>query len=162
MEGFGVVFLAKRERADIVAGAPWEEVLYHSLRCCRVVRTLCSSRSNASRWWFAEARAQADCPLAHTAQNYYALDVKGLALCGLVLCGERKNLPAAIEAYQAARAINKDAGVVGRFLRLLHPDSTSHARLPQTDWPLRIVVAISNPSNLPRYNLAPVDVDLEL
>lgn len=43
-----------------------------------------------------------------------------LALCGLVLCGDRENLPGAIEAYQAARAINRDAGVVGRFLRLLH------------------------------------------
>lgn len=47
------------------------------------------------------------------------------------------------------------------FSRLLYPDSTSHARLPQIDWPLRIVVAISNPSNLPRFNLAPVDVGLE-
>lgn len=42
-----------------------------------------------------------------------------MVLCGLVLCGDRENLPAAIEAYQAARAINKDAGIVGRVLRLL-------------------------------------------
>lgn len=47
------------------------------------------------------------------------------------------------------------------FSRLLDPDSTSHARSPQVDWPLRIVVAISNPTDLARFNLAPVDVDLE-
>lgn len=47
------------------------------------------------------------------------------------------------------------------FSRLLYPNSTTRARPPQTDWPLRIVVAISNPSNLAAFELAPVDVDLE-
>jgi len=47
------------------------------------------------------------------------------------------------------------------FSRLLHPDTDSHARPPQIDWPLRVVVAISNPSNLEQFKLAPLDVDLE-
>jgi tetratricopeptide (TPR) repeat protein len=47
------------------------------------------------------------------------------------------------------------------FSRLLYPDSTTRARPPRTDWPLRIVVAISNPSNLAAFDLAPVAVDLE-
>jgi len=41
-----------------------------------------------------------------------------LALCGLALCGEANPVAPAVEAYRAARAINSDAGVVGRVLRL--------------------------------------------
>jgi tetratricopeptide (TPR) repeat protein len=47
------------------------------------------------------------------------------------------------------------------FSRLLNPDSKAHCRSPQIDWPLRVVVAISNPSDLTQYNLAPVDIALE-
>lgn len=67
---------------------------------------------------FMEAAAQADELLTRNAQNYGELDDKGLALCGMVLCGGGKHIAAASEAYRAARAINKDAGVVGRVLRL--------------------------------------------
>jgi hypothetical protein len=56
--------------------------------------------------------------LTYAAQNYFALDTKGLALCGLTLCDDVNRTPAAIEAYSTARAINKDAGIVGRVLRL--------------------------------------------
>ena len=68
---------------------------------------------------FAAAVAQADALLTQTAQYYDALDTKGLALCGLVLCGEGEHLTAAVEAFQAARAINQDPGSVRRVLRLL-------------------------------------------
>ncbi|MFQ5596111.1 MAG: CHAT domain-containing protein, partial [Anaerolineae bacterium] len=47
------------------------------------------------------------------------------------------------------------------FSRLLHPDTDSHARPPQIDWPLRVVVAISNPSNLAEWGMAAIDTDLE-
>ena len=43
---------------------------------------------------------------------------KGLALSGLALCQNSEHIPAAKEAYKAARAINSDAGVVGRALQL--------------------------------------------
>jgi tetratricopeptide (TPR) repeat protein len=68
---------------------------------------------------FAAAAAEADALLTHTAQYYDALDAKGLALCGLALCSTGAHLTAAAEAFQAARAINQDPGVVRRVLRLL-------------------------------------------
>jgi tetratricopeptide (TPR) repeat protein len=67
---------------------------------------------------FMEAVAQAETMLTHSAQNCDALDSKGLALCGLVVCGDAGRVAEAAEAYRAARAINRDAGIVGRVLRL--------------------------------------------
>lgn len=66
---------------------------------------------------FTSAIADVDTVLDQN-QNYWILESKGLALCGLALCGESNHLPAAIEAYKAARALTKDAGIVGRALRL--------------------------------------------
>jgi tetratricopeptide (TPR) repeat protein len=67
---------------------------------------------------FTEAVAQAETMLTHSAQNYKALNSKGLALCGRAVCGGAGRVAEAAEAYRAARAINNDAGVVGRVLRL--------------------------------------------
>jgi len=74
--------------------------------------------TTAAQEAFAAAISQTDELLSYTAQNYTALDAKGLALCGLALCDGVNRTSAAIEAYRAARAINKDAGIVGRVLRL--------------------------------------------
>jgi tetratricopeptide (TPR) repeat protein len=68
---------------------------------------------------FAAAVTQADALLAHSAQNYTALDSKALALCGLALCEGGQHISDAIAAYQAARSINNGAGVVKRAVRLL-------------------------------------------
>ncbi|MBI3801520.1 MAG: tetratricopeptide repeat protein [Deltaproteobacteria bacterium] len=67
---------------------------------------------------FTAAVQHAKALLTATAQNYAALETKGLALCGLVLCGKSDQLAEALEAYRAARAINQDPGIVGRALRL--------------------------------------------
>ena len=67
---------------------------------------------------FAAAISETNQLLSYSAQNYTALDSKGLALCGLTICGGANRTSAAIEAYRAARAINKDAGIVARVLRL--------------------------------------------
>lgn len=67
---------------------------------------------------FAAAVSATDELLSFTAQNYAALDTKGLALCGLTLCDGVNRTAAASEAYRAARAINRDAGIVARVLRL--------------------------------------------
>ena len=104
---------------------------------------------------FTAALAQADALLALTAQNFAALDSKGLALAGLALCenlvgagpalvgaglalvgaglvpapgADTRPAPtqAAIAAYRAERAINKDAGIVGRVLRLLDALASAH------------------------------------
>jgi tetratricopeptide (TPR) repeat protein len=72
----------------------------------------------AAREAFTEAVAQAETMLTYSAQNFNVLDSKGLALCGLAVCGDAGRVAEAAEAYRAARAINKDAGVVGRVLRL--------------------------------------------
>ena len=47
------------------------------------------------------------------------------------------------------------------FSRWLSPGATGHSHSPQTDWPLRIVAAISNPSDLSGWKLPPLDVGLE-
>jgi len=58
---------------------------------------------------FTAAIAHADKMLGQTPQLYDALDARGLALCGLALCGDAARVNDAIAAYRAARAINKDA-----------------------------------------------------
>ncbi len=68
---------------------------------------------------FTAAVQHAEQMLAHSAQNYDALDAKGLACSGLALCEGAQHVTAAIAAFRAARAINKDAGIVKRVLRLL-------------------------------------------
>jgi len=67
---------------------------------------------------FAAAVAQADALLTHTPQYYAALDSRGLALCGLALCEAGNLVSEAVAAFRAARAINRDAGIVKRVLRL--------------------------------------------
>lgn len=67
---------------------------------------------------FVAAISQTDELLGYSVQNYGALDTKGLALYGLILCDGVNRTSEAIEAYRAARAINKDAGIVARVLRL--------------------------------------------
>ena len=66
---------------------------------------------------FVTAAAKSDAVLQFAA-NFNALDSKGVALAGLVLCGDTSRLTPAIEAHRSARAINRDAGVVGRVVWL--------------------------------------------
>ncbi len=67
---------------------------------------------------FAAAVQHAEHMLAQSAQNYDALYAKALALSGLALCEGPQHVAAAIAAYRSARAINQDAGIVKRTLRL--------------------------------------------
>ena len=62
---------------------------------------------------FEAAVAQADVVLQFT-RNFNALDSKAVALTGLALCGDRSRLADAVAAHRAARAINRDAGVMRR------------------------------------------------
>jgi tetratricopeptide (TPR) repeat protein len=76
---------------------------------------------------FATARAQAQQMQTRDAANVDALDAWGLAACGLAVtrppAGAEPDEIAyeaeAMTAFQAARAINRDAGVVRRITRLL-------------------------------------------
>ena len=73
----------------------------------------------AAREHFTAAIGEADALLAHTPELFKALDAKGLALAGLAVIEDAAHVPQAIAAYGAARAINRDAGIVARVLRLL-------------------------------------------
>jgi len=55
--------------------------------------------------------------VASTAGHYSALDSKGLSFCGLALCGDPTQIPAAKAAYKAARAVTSDAGIVRDVLQ---------------------------------------------
>ena len=72
----------------------------------------------AAKEAFLAAMRQTDQLLKANPRNYDALDSRGLALAGLALCGAGE-VPASIEAFAAARAINANPGVVSRALRLL-------------------------------------------
>ena len=67
----------------------------------------------AAREAFAAALTHAEGLLAHTPQNLDALDAKALALAGL------GQIDGARDAYRAARAVNREPGVVRRATRLL-------------------------------------------
>lgn len=73
----------------------------------------------AARIQFTAAMTEADGLLHHTPELFKALDVKALALAGLALIDGEHHIRGAIAAYQAARTINRDAGIVRRALRLL-------------------------------------------
>jgi tetratricopeptide (TPR) repeat protein len=68
---------------------------------------------------FQAAIAHADVMLQRSAQNYEALDAKGLALAGLAVLERGDNTAEAIAAFRAARAITSAPGIVGRVKRLL-------------------------------------------
>ncbi len=69
---------------------------------------------------FTSAITDADALLGYTAENYEALDTKGLALCGLALCENENNyIDEAVKTYTSAREINKDIGYVNKELRKL-------------------------------------------
>jgi tetratricopeptide (TPR) repeat protein len=68
---------------------------------------------------FQAAVAQAEAQLSYSEQVYRALDSKGLALCGLALAtGDKDFVLTAKDAYQKAREITKDTGIVADVLHL--------------------------------------------
>jgi tetratricopeptide (TPR) repeat protein len=72
----------------------------------------------AAREAFTAAIAKAGELLAMTPDRYAALDAKALALCGLALCGNTRQMPAARTAFMAARKVTCAAGVVTWVLQL--------------------------------------------
>jgi tetratricopeptide (TPR) repeat protein len=72
---------------------------------------------NTAKEAFTTAINEASRLIDLTADLFAALDVKGLALCGLALCGDTVQIPAAKTAYSAARAVTSDAGIVRAVLQ---------------------------------------------
>jgi tetratricopeptide (TPR) repeat protein len=56
--------------------------------------------------------------LLQFAGSYNALDAKGVAHAGLSLCGAEESLPEAVKSHNAARAVNRDEGVINRLVWL--------------------------------------------
>jgi tetratricopeptide (TPR) repeat protein len=67
---------------------------------------------------FMRAITQANEILAKTPEFYRALDAKGLALCGLALCDDRKHGTDAFETFRKARKLAPHAGIIRSMLRL--------------------------------------------
>ena len=72
---------------------------------------------NTAREAFTGAIDDASRLIALTPDRYAALDVKGLSLCGLALCGDPTQIPAAKAAYSAARAVTSEAGITRKVLQ---------------------------------------------
>jgi tetratricopeptide (TPR) repeat protein len=73
---------------------------------------------NTAREAFTAAINQATQLIALTPDRYEAPDAKGLALCGLAVCGDPLQIPAAKAAYSVARAVTSDAGITRAVLQL--------------------------------------------
>lgn len=73
----------------------------------------------AAREALQRAVQKADQALTLNDSNANALDCKGLALCGLALCGDKGLIPHAASTYHAARAINRHPGVTKNAVRWL-------------------------------------------
>ncbi|HEY5513536.1 MAG TPA: hypothetical protein VIK40_07830 [Geomonas sp.] len=100
----------------------------HAVSALRGVITLLSGDTSKAREEFTLAAAQASDLLDNNSRNFRALDTKGLALAGLALCGEGNRRKEAFDAYRSARAINRDAGMVRRVLRLFDKLSEADTR----------------------------------
>ena len=72
-----------------------------------------------ARLAFQDAHLQAELLRDRERHAYQVLDLDGLALCGLALCGDPERVDHAVRAYRAARGITREQGVVRRALRLL-------------------------------------------
>ena len=96
----------------------------HSTSALHGIIALRQGDKSAARQAFFRAIGQADEILTMTPDFYEALDAKGLALCGAMLCAEddgklnETTMAEAIGTFQKARNIAPHAGVVKRTLRL--------------------------------------------
>jgi hypothetical protein len=82
---------------------------------------------SSARQALKHAISQANEILAKTPEFYDALDARGLALCGSVLCAKddepslmdrRKTIAEAVETFRRARKIAPHAGIIKEVLRL--------------------------------------------
>ena len=89
-----------------------------SVSALRGIVALRQGDFSAARTAFSTALAQSRELLNQCPQLYDAWDAQGIAACGMALCEDANHISAATEAFQAARAINSDRGVVQRLLRL--------------------------------------------
>jgi tetratricopeptide (TPR) repeat protein len=123
--GLAQVFLMQNEllnaRSTIETALQYDVPQYnHNARALHGIVALRQVDGVTARGAFVRAIEQADEILAKTPEYYDALDAKGLALCGLILCsGDSRITPTdAIETFRAARKIAPHVGVIKSVLRL--------------------------------------------
>ena len=92
-------------------------LMNHSTSAMLGVVALRQAELNTAREAFTLAINEASQLIASTAGRYEAFDVKGLSLCGLALCGDPTQIPAAKAAYSAARAVTSEAGITRAVLQ---------------------------------------------
>jgi tetratricopeptide (TPR) repeat protein len=106
-------------RTAAEAAKKYDEPVYnHLVQSLLGLIALKQEDMTAAREAFTETVAQAKEMLEYSAQNFRVLDSKGLALCGLCVCGDTSRVGEAVETYRAARTINRDVGVIARVLQL--------------------------------------------
>jgi tetratricopeptide (TPR) repeat protein len=108
---------AARAAAESACGSNFKENTHNAFALLGLI-ALRQKDQAAARTAFERAVAGADAMLTLNEFSVDAFDAKGLASCGLALCGDPGKIPAAIEAYRAARVITRAAGLVKRVLRM--------------------------------------------
>jgi len=108
---------AALEIADAVKNYPWPNNDSELVVLLGVIQ-LRLSHIDSARKNFQTALNQVNAELSQGRKDYRILDIKGLNLSGLVLCGETEQLLEAIASYRAARAIHKGKGVIAEVTRL--------------------------------------------
>ncbi|MFP4395611.1 MAG: tetratricopeptide repeat protein, partial [Anaerolineales bacterium] len=110
----------EQARAAAEAACEYDEPRHnayaHALRGLIALRQGDEATARAA---FTAAIAAAEALLDHTRKLYGALDDKGLALCGLALCGEPDAVEGAVAAFRQAREITSAPGVVAGIQRLV-------------------------------------------
>lgn len=93
--------------------------------CLQGIITLRQGEKAEAEAAFKQAIERADDPLDKTPDYYDALNIKGLALCGLILCQDgllttesNEKLKQAEHAFRAAHKIAPHAGIIRNVLRL--------------------------------------------
>jgi tetratricopeptide (TPR) repeat protein len=114
-----------RQHAEAAHDANLADVNHHALLIAGIA-ALEQGDGQGARASFEQSLAAGDILLRSGSTNYLAFDSRGLALCGLVACGDATRVSEARAAFDQARHCNRAAGLVRRT-RLLLDRITPHA-----------------------------------
>lgn len=95
-----------------------EPRLSHGALACFGVAALRQGDVTVAAQAFRDAVTEAEAILAINGNFYRALESRGIARCGLALCGNPAGLASAADSFRQARSLTMASGIVGRTLRL--------------------------------------------
>lgn len=90
----------------------------HNISSLRGIIAMLQGDKMSAKNQFHTAINQANSILTNTSNYYDALDAKGIALSGLALLEDKKNILLAKEAFHEARKVTKGAGIIKRTMRI--------------------------------------------